>query len=1315
MRSPQLPSTSTSPVLASSEGPSSSEYVRALHDFEPTAGSTTCLSFRAGQVIRTLNKDDSGWWDGELEGKRGWFPSNYVEVLMGPRSNGSRSRSVSPTTSRAPKARPRSSDDSSSPSSSRAPVRLSADGKSSSVLDSIHQAITLLQNAVDANRVAHFQPSTACVISSVRTVLSASDCLTRESVVLKTYPSLASSRKRILSSLASLVNQARKASSPTNSSEQAAEDAQEMLAMADSVVGYVRSFLEEAKRCGVKLVLPPTPVDGVDGRKGSLDSIGARVVGGMSLRAARSMGDLKGHKRPAAPPISTMPRRDVSPSLASPSHPSPSLSFISTSPNPNTNSSVVIRTPSALSTLLSTQHDALLSTIAAFIGHVHAHTRASHSSSYAQLIDLTRETIEKVREVLVVVEAVSSHPTLVKGVSGASAVGLVGGEDGKTPASSELDVLEGCRERLYVATTALVTAARVATSAPTSEDASSEDEERRSLLASATAVLRSGGDCVGAVKLCIMHPSSKGEKEREFELVLPNLERARLGGAKEVEEEVEQTAKAVGKVTFDDGEKEDGEKVAGSRAGKRANHTLSMLGRKATSLSCLRDMYEAGGELAEDDEEEPVDGEQERRGSEASNHTAKTSQTVDEEETAGAGTPMARHRTRDRSMSASSSADTTTDTVTSIGSPYSPDPDLVSSCDSTPRATPSNETVSTASIAMSRGESSRTSESAASSRSALSRTSTNDTSPRSSLSTTHTDSHHSHKTSGTVPALPSSSAVFSAKSGNASAPNLPSHTTSQPRRPSSHDNPSTVASSRTSTAKEPVPAYLARDYESREISFNADGHVTGGTLRCLVERMTLHDTTIDPTFANTFFLTFRMFTTPLELADSLYKRFDIAPSRTLEPAELKRWSDTKLTPVRLRIYNLFKTWVETYWQHETDQAIVEGLLAFCRGRLASAMSSASLRLVDIVQKRVVAATTTNGFASPSLRSESPVPSVIAQHRGLTRMQSTDRFRAGKILPTPQLYSSTHSPASNSPFGNSGPPPPAPILGRNLVPLLRSGPPPSFSILDIDPLELARQLTIMESRVYCAIRADELLGQEFSKKGGVKAENVRAMSTLSTRLTGWIAETILNEQDAKKRTALVKYFIKLSDRCLSLNNYNTLFAVLCALNSSTISRLKKTWDGLAPKYRTLLEQLRKATEHSRNYAEYRAKIRSAVPPCLPFVGLFLTDITMCSEGNPPQRPSPGDPSLRLINFDRYQKMARIVGDLQRFQVAYNLLEVPEMQAYLGRALEGLAHGGDASSLYRQSLLVEPRDGPSGGASNASSISSHHRADIFGWKG
>ena len=56
------------------------DYVLAMHDFVPVAPNVQCLSFRAGQVIHVLNRDQTGWWDGELDGRRGWFPSNYVNA-----------------------------------------------------------------------------------------------------------------------------------------------------------------------------------------------------------------------------------------------------------------------------------------------------------------------------------------------------------------------------------------------------------------------------------------------------------------------------------------------------------------------------------------------------------------------------------------------------------------------------------------------------------------------------------------------------------------------------------------------------------------------------------------------------------------------------------------------------------------------------------------------------------------------------------------------------------------------------------------------------------------------------------------------------------------------------------------------------------------------------------------------------------------------------------------------------------------------------------------------------------------------------------
>lgn len=66
---PSSPATST---VSSIE-----EHVIALHDF--SSNNATCLSFQQGQIIKVYTRDDSGWWDGEIDGNRGWFPSNYVD------------------------------------------------------------------------------------------------------------------------------------------------------------------------------------------------------------------------------------------------------------------------------------------------------------------------------------------------------------------------------------------------------------------------------------------------------------------------------------------------------------------------------------------------------------------------------------------------------------------------------------------------------------------------------------------------------------------------------------------------------------------------------------------------------------------------------------------------------------------------------------------------------------------------------------------------------------------------------------------------------------------------------------------------------------------------------------------------------------------------------------------------------------------------------------------------------------------------------------------------------------------------------------
>jgi len=47
--------------------------------FDYTAQSPDELSFAAGDQITILKKDESGWWEGELNGMKGWIPANYMQ------------------------------------------------------------------------------------------------------------------------------------------------------------------------------------------------------------------------------------------------------------------------------------------------------------------------------------------------------------------------------------------------------------------------------------------------------------------------------------------------------------------------------------------------------------------------------------------------------------------------------------------------------------------------------------------------------------------------------------------------------------------------------------------------------------------------------------------------------------------------------------------------------------------------------------------------------------------------------------------------------------------------------------------------------------------------------------------------------------------------------------------------------------------------------------------------------------------------------------------------------------------------------------
>ncbi|KAI0913600.1 ras guanine nucleotide exchange factor domain-containing protein [Ustulina deusta] len=491
-----------------------------------------------------------------------------------------------------------------------------------------------------------------------------------------------------------------------------------------------------------------------------------------------------------------------------------------------------------------------------------------------------------------------------------------------------------------------------------------------------------------------------------------------------------------------------------------------------------------------------------------------------------------------------------------------------------------------------------------------------------------------------------------------------------PRNQPSLSDISTTGSTALTEEVEEVESRLLEKTFVHELMFNKDGQVVGGSLPALVERLTTHETTPDAMFVSAFYLTFRLFCTPTRLVEVLIERFDYIGEY---PAIAN--------PVQLRVYNVLKGWLESHWREPTDGEALPLIAHFAEYKLGLIIPSAGERLTQLVQR----VSSTENLTLSRLASSIGKPNTSAS--------------ADVTLPASVLSKGQQGLLSNWKIGGSSP-----------------------SILDFDSLELARQITLKQMSIFCSIKPEELLGSQWMKHGGVDSPNVKAMSGFSNDLSNLVADTILQHSEVKKRAAMIKQWIKIANQCLELNNYDGLMAIVCSLNSSVISRLRKTWDIISPKRRELFRALQAIVEPANNHRVLRARLQGHVPPCLPFLGMFLTDLTFVDIGNPATKQHPGvglqGQGMTVINFDKHSRTAKIITDLQRFQLPYRMTELLDMQEWLQAQIvrmKELDQSNVQVSYYRKSLLLEPRETalrtPVEGPTPTTQAGA--KADLFGW--
>ncbi|KAF1820118.1 ras GEF, partial [Dissoconium aciculare CBS 342.82] len=445
-------------------------------------------------------------------------------------------------------------------------------------------------------------------------------------------------------------------------------------------------------------------------------------------------------------------------------------------------------------------------------------------------------------------------------------------------------------------------------------------------------------------------------------------------------------------------------------------------------------------------------------------------------------------------------------------------------------------------------------------------------------------------------------------------------------------------------------ATLLQKTYANELTLKEDGQVSGGSLPALVEHLTQHDSAPDPVFLTTFFVTFRKFCDPRDFAQALIARFDyIGDSKTVG------------MPARLRIFNIFKYWLETYWSPDADKEALTEIENFAAFKLKQHLPAAGDRLADLVRKVSI------GYRDGTLTG----PGVSG---------------VGKTILTIGMSYENEASA------------PGPIVSKSQLNSLRNavGGGSQCSIMDFEAMEVARQITMLTMKTFCDIRAEELLSMDWGKNNTQKARNVRKMCLLNTDLANFVGDTILTPDEAKKRAAVIKQWSKIGHAFLELHNYDSLMSIMATLQSSVVQRLKRTWEIVSKKTKARIDELAQVCDMSKNYSSLRSRLAEPVAPCLPFVGIYLTDLTFVIAGNPKRRELPGSTSetggpVSVINFDMYVRISKIITNLQKFQVPYKLKDVPEMQNWIEENLIRMREDHDklVSSFHRRSLFIEPK--------------------------
>ncbi|XP_021495423.2 ral guanine nucleotide dissociation stimulator isoform X1 [Meriones unguiculatus] len=527
--------------------------------------------------------------------------------------------------------------------------------------------------------------------------------------------------------------------------------------------------------------------------------------------------------------------------------------------------------------------------------------------------------------------------------------------------------------------------------------------------------------------------------------------------------------------------------------------------------------------------------------------------------------------------------------------------------------------------------------------------------------------------------------------------------------------------------------------------------VKAGTLEKLVEHLVPAFQGSDLSYVTVFLCTYRAFTTTQQVLDLLFKsrygRCDALTASSRYGCILPYSSEDGGPQDQLKnaISSILGTWLDQYSEdfcQPPDFPCLRQLVAYVQLNMPGS---------DLERRAHLLLAQLEDLEPSEVEPEALSPAPVLSLKPASQLEPAPELllapsRAVSPAPEPEPAAAPVPVLTSSPVVEPAPEPPsepepepslalAPELDPTLPQTLEFEPAPAVEpswplpgatengldekphLLLFPPDLVAEQFTLMDAELFKKVVPYHCLGSIWSqrdKKGKEHlAPTIRATVAQFNNVANCVITTCLGDQSMKAtdRARVVEHWIEVARECRVLKNFSSLYAILSALQSNAIHRLKKTWEEVSRDSFRVFQKLSEIFSDENNYslsrellikegtskfatlemnprrAQRRQKDTGVIQGTVPYLGTFLTDLVMLDTAMKDYLYG------RLINFEKRRKEFEVIAQIKLLQSACNNYSIAPKE-HFGAWFRAMDRLSEAES-YNLSCELEP---PSESASN-----------------